>query len=42
MTGTTHPDDAARAANLLIAQDKALALFGMIGRELIRPGMRIR
>lgn len=39
MTATTHPDDAARAANLLIAQDRALALFGMIARELLRPGI---
>ncbi|MFT8675748.1 MAG: M24 family metallopeptidase [Acetobacter sp.] len=39
MTATPHPDDAGRAASLLAAQNKAVALFDMIGRELVRPGV---
>ncbi|WP_264481369.1 hypothetical protein [Acidisoma cellulosilyticum] len=39
MTDTPHPDDAARAASLLAAQEKAASLFDVIERELVRPGI---
>ncbi|MBO1326130.1 aminopeptidase P family protein [Acetobacter sp. TBRC 12305] len=39
MTATPHSDDARRAASLLAAQDRAVALFEAIGRELVRPGV---
>lgn len=39
MSAIAHPEDAARAAHLRAAQDKALTLFDVIARDLIRPGI---
>ena len=39
MPETAHPEDAARASALLVAQNKAASLFDAIEQELIRPGI---